>query len=219
MGYDETQASRAEQRLAQAWTARDPWFEYKGPAGEQAVMKWKAHDPGPYPAPDSEVYQAYNVDRYCNAVIERVRTNGGMMMWGNAGHMLVVEDHVLHLKDGDEKLVKDFFMEGWNARHGDMGTFALFRFGWMIGDLNLNDYLMDDAEKLELATADAMEKLAQDKYKGNPKAFTSDTGFLVQAIKLEAVYNEGVWIGYRSIMDVDWTRQVNTKKPSVGFYG
>lgn len=187
--------------MAEAWTRKYPWFQYDGPAGEEAVKKWKAHDPGAYPAPHAEGYQAYAVDKYCAEVLERVRSNGGMMMWG--AFMLVPDDSGLVIKDQDEKPIKVFWMDGADLKHGDMGTFALFRMGYMVGDLNLTAYLMDEEEKFALAIEQAKAKLELPTYKGNPKAFTQDTGFIVTSMDLESVFNGDVWVGYKSVMNVD----------------
>lgn len=222
MGYPDRVATRWEVNAASRFNNQFRWFSYSGPASENQILKWKAYNPGPYPAPHAEIYQKYAVDRYAEEILQRLELSGGVMLWGTTeGIELIKTEKRLEMKYNGA-LAWFFIFEGDDpakgVKHGDMGTFSLFRFGWMVGDVNLDSYLMSEEEKFQDSIDKAMAKMDLPAYKGNPKAFTGDTGFLVTSMDLEPIYNGDVFIGYKSVMNVDWSQQVNTKKPGIGQY-
>ena len=225
MGYQDGILTMTERKYASQFNQRFPWFVYTGPATENQILKWKAYNPGSFPAPHAEIYQAYAVDRYAQEIKDRIEYAGGVMLWGSIEGMELVKTEKqleVHLNG---KTIAFFWYgtaptDGW-LKHGDMGTFGLFRMGYMVGDVVLDDYLLTENDKLQLAMEQAEKKLELPAYKGNPKAFTTDTGFLVVSMDLEPQYNNGIFIGYKSVMNVDWSQQVLTTKNrvSTGPYG
>lgn len=231
--YTGAVADAHTERYAKEFDHKYPWFDalwsdMTVTMDQKALKEWKARMPGGKPLPWSEIYQRYDTGKYSKGVVDRLTLNNYRILFGSVEGLELMANEV----DGRLDLLfngSTVYFFRWASgkvlkeiEAGDMGTYSLFRFGAMAGDFSTNHYLMSEAGELLVWREKAEAALARENspYQGNPKAFTADFGFPVTSMELALVTSlDGTFIGYKSIMNIDWTQRVKTQKSGyVGFY-